>query len=52
MSAAEIDAKFMDLAGKTIKPGVAQRIAETVAKLDQLDNSNALSQLLVAPAAS
>jgi hypothetical protein len=50
MSAAEIDAKFMDLAGKTIKPGVAQRIAETVAKLEQLDNSNELSQLLVSPA--
>jgi len=42
----------MDLAGKTIKLSVAQRIAETVAKLEQLDNSNAISQLLVAPAAS
>ena len=52
MSAAEISAKFMDLAGKTIKLSVAQRIAETVAKLEQLDNSNAISQLLVAPAAS
>jgi 2-methylcitrate dehydratase PrpD len=46
MSAAEINAKFADLAGKTIKPEAARRIADVVAKLDRLDNSNELTQLL------
>ena len=50
MSAAEISDKFMDLAGKTIPPAPAQRIADTVAKLERLENSNALTQLLVTPA--
>jgi 2-methylcitrate dehydratase PrpD len=49
MSAAEIGDKFMDLAGKTVKPESAQRIADTVAKLERLDNSNELTQLLVTP---
>jgi hypothetical protein len=47
MTAAEIGAKFMDLAGKTVKPEMAQRIADTAAKLQRLGNSNELTQLLV-----
>ncbi len=49
MSASEISAKFMDLAGKTIAPAQAQRIADTVAELARLDNSSELTQLLVTP---
>lgn len=46
MTAAEIDDKFMDLAGKTIAPQSARQIADMVAKLERLDNSNDLTQLL------
>jgi 2-methylcitrate dehydratase PrpD len=49
MTVAEIGDKFMDLAGKTIKPDSAQRVADTVARLERLDNSNELTQLLVTP---
>jgi 2-methylcitrate dehydratase PrpD len=49
MTAAEINDKFMDLAGKTIKPEPAQRIADIVARLERLDNSNELTQLLITP---
>ena len=46
MTAAEIDAKFMDLAGKCVTPETARRIAQIVAKLERLDDSNELTQLL------
>ncbi|MEO8441537.1 MAG: MmgE/PrpD family protein, partial [Betaproteobacteria bacterium] len=49
MTAAEINDKFMALAGKTIQSVAAQRIADTVARLEQLDNSNELTQSLVTP---
>ena len=46
MSDGEIGEKFMDLAAKSIAATTAQRIATTVAKLDTLENSNALTDLL------
>ena len=49
MSDREIKEKFMDLASKSMASATAQRIADTVAKLEALDNSNALTDLLVAP---
>ena len=50
MTAAEIDAKFMDLAGKSVAPETARRIAETVAKLERIENSGELTQLLLGAA--
>lgn len=46
MTAAEISAKFMDLAGKSVTPDAARRIAGAVARLEQLENSNELTRLL------
>ncbi|MEO7725772.1 MAG: MmgE/PrpD family protein, partial [Burkholderiales bacterium] len=48
MTAAEIDEKFMTLAGKTIAPTAAREITQVVARLDQLANSNELTRLLTA----
>ncbi len=50
MTAAEINAKFMDLAGKSVTPETARRIAETVAKLERIEDSGELTQLLLGPA--
>ena len=49
MTAAEINDKFMNLAGKSIASATVQRITDIVAKLETLENSNALTDLLVAP---
>ncbi len=51
MAAAEIEEKFTDLADKTVSASIARRIVDTVSKLDRLDNSNALTQLLEVRAA-
>ena len=48
MSAAEIDAKFMELAGRSFAPEQNQRIAATVARLEQIADSNELTRLLTA----
>ncbi|MCE9642595.1 MAG: MmgE/PrpD family protein [Betaproteobacteria bacterium] len=47
MSAAEIDAKFMELAGRSFAPETARRIAETVAELERIEDSSELTQLLL-----
>ena len=49
MSGLEINEKFIDLAGRSISPATADRIANAVAKLEALDNTNALTDLLITP---
>ena len=50
MTAAELAAKFTDLAGKAVTAEAARRIAATVAKLERIEHSGELTQLLCASA--
>ena len=50
MTAAELNAKFTDLAGRAVTTEAARRIAATVAKLERVDNSRELTHLLCAAA--
>lgn len=49
MTAEEIGAKFLDLAGRSLPQAMAGRIAGIVAKLEMMDDSDALTSLLGAP---
>lgn len=49
MTAEELDAKFMDLAGKSVDRQTAQRIVAIVAALDRTDSLEELSRLLTTP---
>ena len=46
MTAAELTAKFIDLASQAVSRQTAQEIAATVARLDKIGNSGELTQLL------
>ena len=46
MTAAELTAKFIDLASQAVSRQTAQEIAATVARLDEIGNSGELTQLL------
>ena len=49
MTSAEIGDKFIDLAGRAASAATVNRIVDSVAKLETLDNTNALTALLGAP---
>ena len=51
MTADELDAKYMSLAGKSVDPGAARQIAGIISGLDRIDSLRELSRLLTTPAA-
>ena len=51
MTAAEIDAKFMELAGRTFAAERTRDIAAAVARLDKITDTSELTKLLAVPAA-
>ena len=51
MTADELDAKYMSLAGKSVDPQNARRIAGIILDLDHIDCLDELSRLLTTPAA-
>ena len=51
MTADELDAKYLSLAGKSVDPGAARQIAGIVLELDGIDCLREVSRLLTTPAA-